>query len=240
MPAKTAATTGRAQPRPAHGRQQHAFLSLDAVATSPRRARAWTCEVLGEWQLAGLADDAEAVVAELVANAAVHASAGPGLPVIGLELAFGDGVLAILVSDGNPALPQAPCPAADDESGRGLLIVEALSDRHGWHPLEGAAGKVVWAVLQARLTSSVTSPPPGRHHDAPARPETGQPGDRPGLRSAPGRAGRTATGGTRPAQQPVTGPGSPGAAPAGDEDGHAPARPGPLALSAAGATAGAR
>ena len=39
---------------------------------------------------------------------------------------------------------------ADDESGRGLLLVEAMSDRSGWYPSEdGTAGKVVWAVLQA-------------------------------------------------------------------------------------------
>ena len=100
--------------------------------------------------LADLADDAEAIVSELVANAAVHASAGLGQPVIRLALAFDHGELAILVSDGNPDLPQPQHPAEDDESGRGLLMVQALSDRYGWYPLQGgAAGKVVWAVLRA-------------------------------------------------------------------------------------------
>jgi anti-sigma regulatory factor (Ser/Thr protein kinase) len=120
------------------------------VLTSPRRARAWTREILGEWHLADLTDTAETIVSELVANAAVHASTGPGRPVIHLALAFDHGELAILVSDHNPDVPQAQHPAEDDESGRGLLMVKALSDRYGCYPLEGgAAGKVVCAVLRA-------------------------------------------------------------------------------------------
>ncbi len=47
--------------------------------------------------------------------------------------------------------PRHRHPAGDAESGRGLLMVEALSDRYGWYPLEGGtAGKVVWAVLRTR------------------------------------------------------------------------------------------
>ncbi|MGH3247247.1 MAG: ATP-binding protein [Trebonia sp.] len=154
MPATAAARTGRAQPcpdppRPAPARPPRAFLDLGAVLTSPRCARAWTREILREWQLAGLTDDAEAIIAELVANA-VHASGGLAQPVIRLALALNRGELAILVSDDNPDLPQAQHPAEDDESGRGLMMVETLSDRYGWYPLEGSGpGKVVWAILPA-------------------------------------------------------------------------------------------
>jgi anti-sigma regulatory factor (Ser/Thr protein kinase) len=155
MPATTVARTGRTQPcpdppRPTPIQLRRASLDLDAVLTSPRRARAWTREILGEWRLADLADIAETIVSELVANAAVHASTGPGQPVICLALAFDHGELAILVSDRNPDVPQARHPAEDDESGRGLLMVQALSDSYGCYPLEGgAAGKVVCAVLRA-------------------------------------------------------------------------------------------
>jgi len=41
-------------------------------------------------------------------------------------------------------------PADDDESGRGLLLVEAMSSRSGWYSAEdGAPGKVVWAALSS-------------------------------------------------------------------------------------------
>jgi anti-sigma regulatory factor (Ser/Thr protein kinase) len=152
MPATPAARTAGSQPCPDPPRQvptqQRAFLELGAMLTSPRCARAWTRQILWEWQLVGLADEAEAIIAELVANA-VQASVGLDRPVIRLALAFNHRELQILVSDGNPDLPQIQHPAGDAESGRGLLMVEALSDQYGWYPLEGGiAGKAVWAVLR--------------------------------------------------------------------------------------------
>jgi anti-sigma regulatory factor (Ser/Thr protein kinase) len=176
MPTTTAAGTGRTQPcpdppRPAHARPPRASLDLGAVITSPRCARAWTWEILREWHLTGLADTAESIVGELVANA-VHASSRLPEPVIRLALAFDNGELAILVSDHNPDLPQPQQPAEDALSGRGLLMVEALSDRYGWYPLEGGtAGKAVWAVLKAAPVAS--SDPAARFTPlAPAWPET--------------------------------------------------------------------
>lgn len=154
MSATTAARTGKAYPcpgppNPSHPQPRRASLGLDAVLTSPRRARAWTREILWQWRLARLADAAEAIVSELVANAVLHASAGPGQPGIGLALAYGHGELAIQVSDHNADLPQAQHPAGYDESGRGLLMVQALSDSFSCYPIEdGTAGKTVCAVLR--------------------------------------------------------------------------------------------
>ena len=63
-------------------------------------------------------------------------------------LTLDQGELAVLVRDDHPGAPIAAQPGADDEGGRGLLIVEALSDRCGWYPLEnGKPAKVTWAVL---------------------------------------------------------------------------------------------
>jgi Histidine kinase-like ATPase domain len=242
--AATTARTGRAQPCPDPPRQapteQRAFLELDAALSSPRRARAWTRQILREWQLAGLADDAEAIIGELAANA-VRASAGLKQPAIRLALAFDHCELLILVSDGNPALPQAQDPAADAESGRGLLMVEALSNRYGWHRLEGGtAGKVVWAELPAVLIS----PTPASPSKAPASPGSDQPDHRRGPLLGAGHAGRAVTKGTRPTQQPSAGPRPLRLAAAGavgeDAGGHAPSRPVPPALPAAGTTASIR
>ena len=249
MPATTAARTGTAQPCPDPPRQvptgqQRAFLELGAVLTSSRCARAWTRQILREWQLAVLAGDAETITAELVANA-VHVSAGLDQPVIRLALVFGYGELAILVSDGNPDLPQPQQPAWDAESGRGLLMVQALSDRYGWFPLEGgAAAKVVWAVLRTLPIYPVTPPPPASPPEAPAWPENDQPDHRRGPLIAAGHAGRTVTKGTRPVQPPATGPRplrlAAAQAPGEDANDHAPSRPVPPAPPAAGATARVR
>ena len=66
----------------------------------------------------------------------LNACAGLDLAAIRLVLTLDQGELAILVRDSHPGVPLAVQPGADDESGRGLLIVEHLSDRCGWYPLE--------------------------------------------------------------------------------------------------------
>jgi anti-sigma regulatory factor (Ser/Thr protein kinase) len=155
MPATTAARTGKTppgpdSPEPAPSQLHRASLGLDAALTSPGRARSWTREILWEWRLAHLADTAQAIVSELVANAVLHASTGLSQPGIRLALAYGKGELAIQVSDRNPDLPRAQHPDGYDESGRGLLMVQALSDSYCCCPREdGAPGKAVCAVLRA-------------------------------------------------------------------------------------------
>jgi anti-sigma regulatory factor (Ser/Thr protein kinase) len=164
MSATTAARTGKAHPcpgpsKPAPPQPRRASLGLDAVLTSPGSARAWTRETLWQWRLASLADTAQAIVSELVANAVLHASTEAGQPGICLTLTCGHGELAIQVSDHNPDLPQAQHPARYDEGGRGLLMVQALSDSYGCYPLEdGTAGKTVCAVLRAVPDSPGSGP----------------------------------------------------------------------------------
>ncbi len=54
----------------------------------------------------------------------------------------------ILVQDDSPLRPARTEPDADAESGRGLLIVEAVSSRWNWYvPSPGGTGKVTWALL---------------------------------------------------------------------------------------------
>jgi anti-sigma regulatory factor (Ser/Thr protein kinase) len=152
MPTRSVPRTGAVQPRPcpprpAEIRLPRAFLDLGAILTSSACARAWTREILVEWRLTELSDVAELVVSELVTNA-VTAACGLDRPTIRLILTFDRGELAILVRDGNPGIPQPRNPREDDVCGRGLLLVETLSDRAGWYPLVGGGpGKVVWAVL---------------------------------------------------------------------------------------------
>jgi anti-sigma regulatory factor (Ser/Thr protein kinase) len=103
--------------------------------------------------------DALQVVAELAANAAVHGRVPGRSFLLTLRLTAADSVLRIEVTDTRPdRLPVPQPPTADGESGRGLLIVEALADR--WGVTEGPAPrKTVWAELDLV---------PEREHPGPA------------------------------------------------------------------------
>jgi hypothetical protein len=53
------------------------------------------------------------------------------------------------VADPSPAVPVPQAPEPEDETGRGLQMVCALSDRWGYTAL-GDAGKAVWAMFYVR------------------------------------------------------------------------------------------
>jgi anti-sigma regulatory factor (Ser/Thr protein kinase) len=133
-------------PRPS-GRPWRAVLDLDALPTAPGCARAWTRQMLSEWRLVGLSDTAEVIVSELATNA-MSASRRIGRRFIRLTLMLDQSELTIMVRDDCPGSPEPKNASDDEENGRGLFLVEAMSSRSGWHPsADGAAGKVVWAVL---------------------------------------------------------------------------------------------
>ncbi|WBP87666.1 ATP-binding protein [Kitasatospora cathayae] len=87
-------------------------------------------------------DSACLILSELVTNALVH---GEGRPGITLELRCGELYITVSDASGNQLQRQA----RDDSraSGRGLDIVEALSDTWGVE-LIGSYGKAVWAVAK--------------------------------------------------------------------------------------------
>jgi len=133
------------------------FLELGALPTAAPCARLHTTLVLWEWELGTLVRAAGLVVSELVSNA-VQASleltgsrfAGlwtPGTPPVRMWLSADDHRVVIQVWDGSdrPPVPQPVDPEAD--SGRGLLLVGALSAEWGCYTPEKSSGKVVWAVV---------------------------------------------------------------------------------------------
>jgi anti-sigma regulatory factor (Ser/Thr protein kinase) len=129
---------------------------LGAGAQSGRIARRFTRNTLREWDLASLADDAEAIVGEFVANAVSHAayaarSAESGQPV-GLRLLRRTGEVMCAVLDPSDIAPVLRMPDRDEEAGRGLQMVDALSDVWGWSPVTGR-GKAVWAILFCALSA---------------------------------------------------------------------------------------
>lgn len=116
---------------------------LSSTRVGARLARLLAECRLRAWGLS--LDPAALVVAELAANAALHGSdrrAG-----FRLSLTVTDTTLRIEVSDtAGDRMPGAGLPAADAESGRGLLLVEALADRWGVTP-GPPPGKTVWAEM---------------------------------------------------------------------------------------------
>ena len=118
---------------------------------SARGARRLTRSTLREWGLWSLAEDAEAIVGEFVANAVTHAAGLPGDRSIGpdnlgLRLLRRSGEVICAVLDPSDAAPVLKVPGSIEESGRGLQMVDALSDVWGWSPVAGR-GKAVWAIL---------------------------------------------------------------------------------------------
>ncbi|MCI3931924.1 ATP-binding protein [Streptomyces sp. AN091965] len=97
---------------------------------------------LGRWGLAGLADDAELALTELVANVVRHV---PDRRCAVLIVRRPRG-LRVEVMDGSPVLP-APAEGTDGEpaeGGHGLRLVAAVTDRWDVTVLPGGAGKTIW------------------------------------------------------------------------------------------------
>jgi hypothetical protein len=119
---------------------------------SARAARRVTRNTLRDWGLAFLAEDAEAIVGEFVANALTHAATMGELPRrqvgenLGLRLLRRTGEVICAVLDPSDSAPVLKAPGSVEESGRGLQMVDALSDVWGWSPVAGR-GKAVWAIL---------------------------------------------------------------------------------------------
>ena len=117
---------------------------LPADPTSPGRARSAVLEVLGEWGLDQLSDSALLLVSEVVTNGVRHA--GTGLRMT-LSRPASDRV-RIAVTDWAPrAGVQVRHSSRDAEGGRGLFLVDHLSD--GWGSMSDDARKTVWFELQA-------------------------------------------------------------------------------------------
>lgn len=94
---------------------------------------------MNKWDLAAIAEDVALVVSELLTNAI---AVGPG--VVTLRLLLDSASLTIEVTDQSPGLPRRRQAGPDDVSGRGLLIVEALTEAWG-HRSSADGTKVVWA-----------------------------------------------------------------------------------------------
>ena len=85
-----------------------------------------------------------------------------------LWLASDSAQILILVWDAS-SLPPVRLDRGDEaENGRGLMLVEAISDQWGWHLREGNDGKIVWATCrhyQPAVRLNSTWQPASRRRD---------------------------------------------------------------------------
>jgi Histidine kinase-like ATPase domain len=133
--------------------------SSNSVPCSPLFpcARLHTRHVLWEWGIGNLGDSAGLLVTELVANAVRASREMAQNSAVWLWLLSDSTQILILVWDATPQ-PQVLADVTDDaEHGRGLVLVEAVSEQWGWYSREDSDGKFVWAI--ARLCSRVRAIP---------------------------------------------------------------------------------
>ncbi len=122
-------------------------------------ARDFCLSTMRRWGVRDRGDDVAVVVSELLTNALRHAvpqaQAGPGAAArsrwpVRLGLVQPGHFVLCAVADPSPRLPEPKEPDYLAESGRGLHVIDALSDRWGCTaPTE--AGKVVWALFSVHL-----------------------------------------------------------------------------------------
>ncbi|MEU2995661.1 ATP-binding protein [Streptomyces griseoincarnatus] len=134
-------------------RRPHAAVSIACSREGLARARSFTRDTLGGWSLHQCGEDAALVMTELAANAVLHAASRcPGEPDVRLEFRLEPAHLLLTVTDPDDRPPVRQPPGADadlEEHGRGLRIVDALSEAWGRFPAV-PAGKTVWARLSTR------------------------------------------------------------------------------------------
>ncbi|WP_415952818.1 PAS domain S-box protein [Streptomyces sp. KLOTTS4A1] len=117
-----------------------ATLDLPASPCAVGDGRSFLTKTLMAWDCAHLTDDARLLVSEVLTNAVLHAK-GP----LRLHLRHSDTELTVEITDRSPHLPRPRLAALEDQSGRGLLLVDTLAHSWGVRPTDD--GKSTWFTL---------------------------------------------------------------------------------------------
>lgn len=125
-------------------------MRFTAGAHSARHIRRIVRCYLTLWKLRELTDSVELAVTELLANVVHHV---PGARCGLLILRQPQGV-RVEVSDGCGQVPVPQQAAADDESGRGLALLDAVVDKWGVDGRCGT-GKTVWFEVAQKVAQEV-------------------------------------------------------------------------------------
>lgn len=112
--------------------------SLPASIASVRRFAVGACQASG--LAATVCDTVALLVSEVATNALVH-----GTGDVQVRVTARDRVLRVEVADDSPQMPVPRAADLMEEGGRGLSLVEQLSQ--GWGVYREGVGKVVWFEL---------------------------------------------------------------------------------------------
>ncbi len=113
-----------------------------SVGTLRRQLR----DALAEWGYAQMTEQVGQVASELLTNALLHGRLGESR--LAVTLARYDSTLVLEVPDNNPRPPALLMPGAEEDGGRGVMIVGLLAD--GWGVRCFPHGKTVTAEFTLR------------------------------------------------------------------------------------------
>jgi anti-sigma regulatory factor (Ser/Thr protein kinase) len=123
------------------------FLELGALVGAVPCARLHVRQVLWEWGLARVAEIAELAASELITNAVKASRVATRTAAVRLWLASDRARVLTIVWDASPQPPVRVDASGEAENGRGLMLVEAISEQWGWCCRDSIAGKFVWAIV---------------------------------------------------------------------------------------------
>lgn len=147
--------------------RRHCVVELQALPCRIGQIRRIVSAQLRHWQLDPLIDRAALGVTELLSN--VHRHAQPDKTcTVEIELRLGR--LTVSVIDSDPRLPVLREARAEalETCGRGLALVEAVSEAWGARNQSDGSGKVVWFSLRA-APAAAAPPRPVRISAKPVR-----------------------------------------------------------------------
>lgn len=122
----------------------HAYrqeIRLPPSPTSAGAAREFVASRLRAWGRCPQVDDAVLIIGEMFNNALMHAPSPDYVVAIGCD----NGKLRLEMWDSSPCRPTVLPLDLEDEHGRGMRLVSAMSEK--WGSWVTAAGKCVWAIL---------------------------------------------------------------------------------------------
>ncbi|HEY5990081.1 MAG TPA: ATP-binding protein [Streptosporangiaceae bacterium] len=133
------------------------FLELGALPGAVPCARLHSRQLLWEWGISQVSEQVELLVSELMTNAVNASRSIEGVfPVVRLWLMSDRTRVLILIWDANAQPPIRFDAGEDAESGRGLLLVEAISEQWNWYFVPETGGKVVWCLVTLPRGSNAT------------------------------------------------------------------------------------